>query len=63
MSSPTDIVIYEMHHRDLSIAPDSGVKHKGKYLALTEEGTRSAEGLATGLDHLKELGVTPAELV
>lgn len=30
MSSPTDIVIYEMHHRDLSIAPDSGVKHKGK---------------------------------
>lgn len=40
MSSPTDIVIYEMHHRDLSIAPDSGVKHKGKYLALTEEGTR-----------------------
>lgn len=63
MSSPTDIVIYEMHHRDLSIAPDSGVKHKGKYLALTEEGTRSAEGLATGLDHLKELGVTHVHLL
>ena len=63
MSSPTDIVIYEMHHRDLSIAPGSGVKHKGKYLALTEEGTRSAEGLATGLDHLKELGVTHVHLL
>lgn len=63
MSSPTDIVIYEMHHRDLSIAPDSGVRHKGKYLALTEEGTRSAEGLATGLDHLKELGVTHVHLL
>lgn len=59
----TDIVIYEMHHRDLSIADNSGIVHKGKYLALTEEGTVSPEGLPTGIDHLKELGVTHVHLL
>lgn len=54
----SDAVLYELHHRDFSIAPDSGVEHKGKFLALTETGTRSPEGQATGLDHLRELGVT-----
>lgn len=54
----SDAILYELHHRDFSIAPDSGVQHKGKFLALTEQGTRSPEGLPTGLDHLKELGVT-----
>lgn len=54
----SDAVLYELHHRDFSIAPDSGVEHKGKFLALTEPGTRSPEGQATGLDHLRELGVT-----
>ncbi len=54
----TDIIIYEVHHRDFSIAPNSGITHKGKFLALTEEGTTGPEGVATGIDHLKELGVT-----
>ncbi len=54
----TDAVIYEMHHRDYSMSPSSGIVHKGKFLALTEEATKSPEGLATGIDHLKELGVT-----
>ena len=54
----SDAVLYELHHRDFTIAPDSGVEHKGKFLALTETGTRSPEGQATGLDHLRELGVT-----
>ena len=34
--SPVDLVIYEMHHRDFSISPTSGLKNKGKFLALTE---------------------------
>ncbi len=63
LKSPADIVIYEMHHRDFSISPTSGIVHKGKYLALTEEGTRSPEGLATGIDHLKELGVTHVHIL
>lgn len=54
----SDIILYELHHRDFSISPDSGIENKGKFLALTETGTKSPEGEASGLDHLKELGVT-----
>lgn len=54
----SDIILYELHHRDFSIAPNSGIENKGKFLALTESGTKSPEGETTGLDHLKELGVT-----
>ena len=63
LASPADAVIYEMHHRDFSIDPSSGIQHKGKFLALTEEGTLSPEQLATGIDHLKELGVTHVHLL
>lgn len=54
----SDIIIYELHHRDFSIAPNSGIENKGKFLALTETGTKTPEGDSSGLDHLKELGVT-----
>ena len=63
LQSFADIVIYEMHHRDFSVSPASGIEHKGKFLAMTEEGTLSPEGLATGIDHLKELGVTHVHLL
>lgn len=63
LASPADIIIYEMHHRDFSIDPSSGIQHKGKYVALTESGTCSPENLATGIDHLKELGVTHVHLL
>ena len=58
-----DAVVYEMHHRDFSIDPSSGISHGGKFLALTEEGTRSPQELATGIDHLKELGVTHVHIL
>lgn len=54
----SDAILYELHHRDFSIAPNSGVKNKGKFLALTETGTKTPDEDASGLDHLKELGVT-----
>ena len=54
----TDIILYELHFRDLSVSPNSGIQNKGKYLGLTELGTKSPEGEATGLDHIKDLGVT-----
>lgn len=60
---PSDIIVYEMHHRDFSIHETSGVTNKGKFLALTEKGTKNNEGLATGVDHLKELGVTYVQLL
>ena len=59
----TDVVLYEMHHRDFSVDPSSGIVHKGKFLALTEPGTTNPEGLATGIDHLKELGVTHVHIL
>ena len=58
-----DIVLYELHLRDFSIHPSSGIKHKGKYLSLTETGTKNPGGLATGIDHLKELGITHVHLL
>ncbi|WP_321331601.1 type I pullulanase [uncultured Bacteroides sp.] len=63
LKSPSDIIIYEMHHRDFSMHTSSGIKNKGKYLALTERGTKNAEGLCTGIDHLVELGVTHVHLL
>lgn len=58
LKSFADIVIYEMHHRDFSIDPSSGVENRGKFLALTEYGTTNSKGDKTGIDHLKELGIT-----
>ncbi len=54
----TDAVIYELHVRDLSMDDSSGIKNKGKYLGMIETGTKNSSGIATGLDHIKELGVT-----
>lgn len=60
----TDAIIYELHVRDLTThsswtGPD---KYRGKFLGLTVEGT-SYEGVTTGLDHIKELGVTHVQLL
>lgn len=59
----TDAVIYEMHHRDFSVDPSSGIVHKGKFLALTEPQTSTPEGEKTGIEHLKELGVTHVHIL
>ena len=63
LRSVADAVVYEMHHRDFSIDTSSGIQYKGQFLALTEPGTQSPEGLATGIDHLKELGITHVHLL
>lgn len=59
----TDIVLYEMHYRDFSIDSTSGIRNRGKFLALTEKGTVNPKGLKTGIDHLKELGITHVHLL
>ncbi|QNO15597.1 type I pullulanase [Alkalicella caledoniensis] len=59
----TDAILYEMHVRDFSIYPQSGMKHKGKYLAFTEKGTKGPGDVKTGLDHLIELGITHVHLL
>ncbi len=59
----TDAVIYELHIRDFSIDESSGMENKGKYLAFTETGTKTPDGKATGVDYLKDLGVTHVHLL
>ena len=65
VKSPTDIVVYEMHVRDFTQSPTSGVQSRGLYLGFTEAGTHLADDVAihTALDHLSELGVTHVELL
>ena len=59
----SDVIIYEMHHRDVSMHPSSGIANKGKFLALTEPGTTTPEGYKTGIDHLRELGITHVHIL
>ncbi|MDY2943370.1 MAG: type I pullulanase [Paludibacteraceae bacterium] len=103
LAGAKDAIVYEMHYRDYTIHPSSGVVHKGKFLGLTEEGTKqltinqltinmpllsgeestpasttsqtvraelpagetpaSPVGMATGIEHLKELGVTHVQIL
>ena len=63
LKSFNDIIIYEVHLRDISIDPNSGIKFKGKYLGLTEKGTTSKEGESTGIDHLVDLGITHVHIL
>ncbi|MBF9237737.1 type I pullulanase [Hymenobacter sp. BT683] len=59
----TDIVIGEVHVRDLSMHPQSGIREKGKYLGVAQLGTRGPSGVTTGLEHLVELGLTHVHLL
>lgn len=52
ITAPQDMVIYEMHVRDFTIAANSPATHKGKYLGFIE-----------AIPHLKELGVTHVQFL
>ena len=54
LKNPCDLVIYEMHHRDFSMDLSSGIKNKGKFLALTEP---------AAIDHLRRLGVNAIHIL
>ena len=62
-NSITDAIIYELHVRDLSVDSSSGIQNKGKFLGLIETGTTNPQGIPTGLDHIKNLGVTHIHLL
>ena len=53
-----DAIIYELHIRDLGTDENSGIKNVGKFLSLTEHGTKTPGGVKTGIDHIKDLGIT-----
>ena len=62
-NSITDAIIYELHVRDLSVDENSGILNKGKFLGLIETGTTNGNGIPTGLDHIKNLGITHIHLL
>ena len=59
----TDLVICEISVLDSTADVSSGVKHPGKYLGLTEKGTKNKDGEPTGLDYLKSLGITHVQIM
>ncbi|TYS69121.1 type I pullulanase [Sutcliffiella horikoshii] len=59
----TDAIIYELHVRDFSSHPKSGMVHKGKYAAFTEDPVEVSEIGMTGVPYLQSLGVTHIELL
>ena len=62
-SSPLDAIIYETSIRDVSSQRESGIKNRGLYLGLTEEGTQSPDGQPTGLDYIASLGITHVQVL
>jgi pullulanase len=65
LSNNVDAVLYEVHVRDFSINTNSGTAavNRGKYLGMVEPGTRNPAGAKSGIDHLKELGITHVHLL
>lgn len=63
MTHPNEAIIYEAHIRDITIHPQSGSSMPGKYLGLIESGTKGPDGVSTGLDHIKDLGITHIHLL
>lgn len=60
---PGEMILCEAHVRDISAHADSGIRQKGKFLGVAETGTRTPAGEKTGLDYLKELGITHLHLL
>ena len=63
----TDAVIYEAHVRDMTISETSGVEeaYRGRFMGLAQTGTtytKDGVTVSTGLDHMKELGITHVQL-
>jgi pullulanase len=65
LKNNVNAVLYEVHIRDFSINTNSGTSpdKRGKYLGMVEPGTRNPAGAKTGIDHLKELGITHVHLL
>lgn len=64
LSNLVDEIVYEIHVRDFTIADEScPVEHRGRYLGLIHQNPKNGGKPASGLSHLKELGVTAVHLL
>jgi len=52
-----DLIIYEMHIRDMTAHPSSGAKNPGSYKGLIEDDIKG------GINYIKDLGVNTVELL
>lgn len=63
LQSVGQAILYELHVRDYTIHPSAGNATPGTYVGLVQPGTKNPAGLATGIDHLKEMGITHVHLL
>ncbi|EHN58820.1 type I pullulanase [Oenococcus kitaharae] len=60
-----DALIYELHIRDFTTSPSSGIdqQFRGKYLGAVQTGsTNPASSKATGIDYLKQIGINYVQI-
>lgn len=64
IKSPCDVVAYELHVADLTSSPtwNGSEKNRRTFLGCAEQGT-TFDGIKTGFDHLKELGITHVQFL
>ena len=66
-SNKTEAAVWEIHIRDFSCDPDSGVseENQGKYLAFSEGGTsyKNQGSTATGIDYLTENNINTVQIM
>lgn len=64
LDNPNQAVIYEMHIRDLTQSPSSGVDPdlRGTFLGACQSGSKNDHGQATGFDYIRQLGVNVVQL-
>lgn len=66
--SPTELVVYELHIRDLTMDDtwNGTDAYRGKFLGMSESGTTFTykdTTVTTGFDHIKELGVNAVQIL
>ncbi len=66
VEEPTDAVVWEIHVKDFSYDPESGVSdaNRGKYMAFTEFETtlNNAGDVKTCMNYLKDLGISYVQI-
>lgn len=63
LNCPTESIIYECHVRDMTIAPNTDIEHKGTFKGLCEKGRKTQKGNPAGFDYIKSLGITHIQLL
>jgi pullulanase len=63
LKNPNDIILYELHMRDLTSHQSAKSSNPGKFIGLVEKGKKLPDGTPVGFDHIIDLGVTHVHLL